>query len=217
MEPYGWVALLGGVLALDGTSAGQLMLSRPLVAATLAGWVCGSPAAGAMLGLILEALHLHVLPVGAARTPESAPAAVAAGAVYASAPASHPVLLSAVLFALAWEWVGGESVHRLRQINARMGVLRNDERDAVRGTLWHHLLPLALDLLRGVLITGFGLWLLTEVVPPLPIFGEETRVPLLVAAVLAACFAGTVPAFGRSRWRWVAAGGVLGGLVLFLR
>ena len=65
------LALLGGVLALDGTSLGQFMVSRPLVACVLAGLVAGDPAAGAMAGLVLEALHIAVLPVGAARDRKS--------------------------------------------------------------------------------------------------------------------------------------------------
>ena len=219
MEAYAWVVLLGGVLALDGTSVGQLMVSRPLVAATLTGWACGSASAGAMLGLVLEALHLHVLPVGAARTPEAAPAAVAAAAVYASSPPSHPVLLSAVLFALAWEWVSGESVHRLRQLNARLSVVGADAPNPSGATLRRHLLALVLDFARGAAVTGAGIWLLVTVVPPIPSFdGTEGSIPLLLAAVLAACFAGTVAAFGgRARWRLVAAGGVMGAVVLFLQ
>lgn len=33
------IALLGGGLALDATSVGQFMLSRPLVAGALTGWM----------------------------------------------------------------------------------------------------------------------------------------------------------------------------------
>src|SRR3954471_14228937 len=100
-------ALLGGLLALDGTSVGQVMVSRPLVAASLGGLVVGHPAAGMAIGVVLEALHLAVLPVGASRYPEGGPAAAVAGAAYAAyAPAGggSAALLAAVLFALAMEW-----------------------------------------------------------------------------------------------------------------
>ncbi|HZG42780.1 MAG TPA: PTS sugar transporter subunit IIC, partial [Longimicrobium sp.] len=67
------LGVLGGVLALDATSFGQFMLSRPLIAAVLAGIATGSAQAGIVIGVLLEALQLAVLPVGAARYPEAAP------------------------------------------------------------------------------------------------------------------------------------------------
>ena len=115
--------VLGGLLALDGTSVAQLMVSRPFVAATLGGVLAGRPAEGMAVGLVLEALHLAVLPVGASRYPEGGPAAVAAGAVYAAAHAppatAQAALLVAVLLALALEWAGGRTVAALRQFNVR--------------------------------------------------------------------------------------------------
>jgi mannose/fructose/N-acetylgalactosamine-specific phosphotransferase system component IIC len=55
-----WIplTLLGAVVALDATSFGQLMLSRPLVAGTLAGALVGLPLEGALVGAMLEALSL---------------------------------------------------------------------------------------------------------------------------------------------------------------
>ena len=97
-------AVLGGLLALDATSVGQLMVSRPFVAAALGGALVGHPAQGMAVGVVLEALHLAVLPVGASRYPEGGPAGVAAGAVYAAhAPSADAsaTLLVAVLCALA--------------------------------------------------------------------------------------------------------------------
>ena len=48
------LVLLGGVLALDATSVGQFMFSRPLVAGALAGWVVGDAALGLSVGVVLE-------------------------------------------------------------------------------------------------------------------------------------------------------------------
>ena len=38
-----WLSLLGGWVATDSTSFAQFMVSRPLVAASLAGWIVGDP------------------------------------------------------------------------------------------------------------------------------------------------------------------------------
>ena len=72
------VSLLGGVLALDGTAVGQFMVSRPLVAGALTGWLVGSPAVGLAVGALLEAYLLVSFPSGGARYPEGATAAVVA-------------------------------------------------------------------------------------------------------------------------------------------
>ena len=80
------LALLGfwGVLVgLDMTSVAQSMLSRPLVAGTVAGTIVGDPAGGLMMGVLLELFALEVLPVGAARYPDCGLGAVAAVAVVA--------------------------------------------------------------------------------------------------------------------------------------
>jgi PTS system mannose-specific IIC component len=48
------LALLGGVLGLDVVSFPQAMVSRPIVAATVAGALVGAPAAWLLLGATLE-------------------------------------------------------------------------------------------------------------------------------------------------------------------
>jgi mannose PTS system EIIC component len=63
------IMLLGGFVALDATSFPQVMISRPLVAGALTGFVLGDPVAGALVGGLLEVFHLSVLPIGAARYP----------------------------------------------------------------------------------------------------------------------------------------------------
>ena len=48
------VVLLGGLLGLDVVSFPQAMVSRPLVAATVAGWLAGNATAGLLIGATLE-------------------------------------------------------------------------------------------------------------------------------------------------------------------
>lgn len=151
-----WLVLLGGWMAVDGTSLGQFMVSRPLVAATLAGWVVGDPVAGVTAGVVLELFHLAVLPVGAARYPEGGPAAVVAGALYASAQAVSGALLMCVAFALVWEWVGGESLRVMRQLNVRLVASATGPRGA-DNLQTRHLAAVGLDFLRGMIVVGVGL------------------------------------------------------------
>lgn len=218
-EPGTFAAIvaLGGLVALDGTSVAQTMASRPIVAATLAGWVAGAPAAGALMGLILEAFHLTVLPVGAARYPEGGPSAVVAGAAAALVGTAWWTVLSLVVFALLWETVSGATVQRLRQVNSRLAAVAPVDGIAPGSVERRHLLALALDLVRGLLLTVAGL--------PLALLalhvGEvaaDVPAPLLragLAGTAAMAVAGSLQLFGRKR-RTLFAAGAAGGLLVLL-
>ena len=72
------------MLALDATSLGQFMISRPLVGGAITGWLLGDPVLGLEVGAVLELFHIAGLPAGGSRVPEAGPASVAAVAVAAS-------------------------------------------------------------------------------------------------------------------------------------
>ena len=63
------IALLGALLGLDVVSFPQVMVSRPIVAATVAGAFIGHPPAGLLMGVVLEMIALDTLPFGASRYP----------------------------------------------------------------------------------------------------------------------------------------------------
>jgi len=69
----GLVSMLAG---LDRVALIQAMISRPLVAAPLTGWLLGSPLIGLEIGMLLELLWLGRLPVGAAIPPDDTQVAV---------------------------------------------------------------------------------------------------------------------------------------------
>jgi len=58
------VALLGGIIGLDRTAAGQFMISQPIVAGPLTGWLLGDVTAGVVIGATLELIWVLDLPVG---------------------------------------------------------------------------------------------------------------------------------------------------------
>ena len=64
------LGLWGVLVGVDMVSVAQSMLSRPLVAGTVAGLIVGDPAGGMMMGVLLEFFALEVLPVGASRYPD---------------------------------------------------------------------------------------------------------------------------------------------------
>ena len=114
------LALLGGLLGLDVVAFPQAMISRPLVASTLTGALVGYPENGLIVGATLELIALETLPFGASRYPEWGSASVVGGALFTL----HGGQLAgglevAVLGALATAFVGGWSMVKLRQLNAR--------------------------------------------------------------------------------------------------
>jgi mannose/fructose/N-acetylgalactosamine-specific phosphotransferase system component IIC len=56
--------LCGGVLGLDRTAAGQFMISQPIVAGPLIGWMLGDTTAGLVIGAVLELIWVLDMPVG---------------------------------------------------------------------------------------------------------------------------------------------------------
>jgi mannose/fructose/N-acetylgalactosamine-specific phosphotransferase system component IIC len=150
------VALLGGVLGLDVVSFPQAMLSRPIVAATLAGALVGDPLRGLLLGATLELFALETLPFGASRYPEWGSASVVGGALLAGpvnpAPGAFAV---ALLASLAVAWIGGQSMVWLRRLNAHWARERLVALDhgSGRTVVGLQLRGMTADLLRGVVLT----------------------------------------------------------------
>lgn len=214
------VGLIGGFVGLDTTSFPQAMISRPIVAGTLTGAVFGRPVEGLVIGFVLEAFALLVLPIGAARYPESGTATVAATSAYlAVAPAtfSPGVLALVVAFALAWEWVGGETVVLLRRGNGE--IIVDQEGVGPRDLERRHMVAMALDFVRGGVVAATGGLIAAGLFHlAAPFWSLDSPSTMAVLAVVTAAMVGTaVPLFGGVRARRFAlALGLAAGLVLTL-
>jgi mannose/fructose/N-acetylgalactosamine-specific phosphotransferase system component IIC len=206
----------GIVVALDLVSGPQALLSRPLVAGTVAGLIAGDLEAGLRVGMLLELFALDVLPVGASRYPDYGPATVAAVAVVAGLPWVERLGL-AMLLALPLAFIGGLAMQWLRHANARamqerVAALAAADRRAIAALHYGGLLR---DALRGAVLTGVGL----AVALPLRRLELPSHVTtlLLAAAVgsgLAAVVSGALRSTGRgARAKWLVAGLGLGAVL----
>ena len=149
------LSLLGGVLALDETSVGQLMISRPIVAATLVGWLLGGASTGLVIGATLELFFLSSFPIGGARFPDAGPASVVAAAIAVSNPGAGGLALGTLMGLLVGD-LGGHTVTALRKINGRFAVTPRDEVVREGAVVRAHLTGVALDFGRGVAVTLAG-------------------------------------------------------------
>lgn len=188
------IALLGALLGLDVVSFPQAMVSRPIVAATLAGAFIGHPPAGLLIGVVLELIALDTLPFGASRYPEWGSASVVGGALFAAQPPGMPGALPAsLLAALLTASISGWSMVVLRRIIATRLERTRDfieagSRDALLGL---HLSGMTMDLLRGALVTTLGMIVFTPLVGAIVvIWGSESAWSRAVVVVIAAIVAG---------------------------
>lgn len=148
--------ILGGILALDGTSVAQTMISRPLVGGFLAGGIMGDPATGLLVGGVLELYFIPVFPVGGADFPEGGPPSVVAVVGATLLPGVEGLALG-VFLGLFFSRLAASSIRLLRTVNGRLVA------DPSRGPVgearirWGHLTAIFLDFLRGVILTGGGI------------------------------------------------------------
>ncbi len=215
------LALLGAVLGLDVVCFPQAQISRPLVAATLAGAMMGNAGQGLLVGVALELIALETLPFGASRYPEWAGASVVAGVLFAGEQeATAGAMTAAVVAALATAWVGGGSMVVVRKLNGRwarqrLKALDRGERQTVVGL---QVAGMSIDLARGFLLTLVGiltlrpvmqasleLWTLSPTVSRAVVVG----VAVMVAAGASWKLFHTTPGA-----RWMFLGGLAGGLAI---
>lgn len=148
------LSMVGGLLALDATSVGQFMVSRPLVAGLLTGWVVGNPGLGLVIGALLELYLLVSFPTGGSRFPEGATATVVAVAAAAASDATGAIPV-AVAAGLVWGQVGGVTITWQRRLNTLL--VPEPEAPHPESVTRAHLGAVALDFLRATVVTGLGI------------------------------------------------------------
>ena len=215
------IAMLGAVLGLDVVSFPQAMISRPIVAATLAGAFIGHPQAGLLIGVVLELIALDTLPFGASRYPEWGSAAVVGGALFAAQPPGMPGALPAsLLAALLTASISGWSMVVLRRfIATRLERTRDSIETGSRDALLSlHLSGMTMDLLRAALVTTLGMMVFSGLVRAIvAVWGSDSAPSRAVVVVVAAIVA------GGALWKvfhsvphvlWFFLGGLLASIVL---
>ncbi len=208
------LGLLGGFLALDATGLGQIMVSRPLVSGTVAGWILGDPAAGLAVGAALELLLLPEVPFGGGGVPEGWLGGVAGAAAAVLLPGTFAGRGTAVLFGLVWALVGGWTLPLLRRWNVRL-LPSADHPKPELALERAHRTTMAVDFLRGTALSVLGVLsagLLLDVGRSIPSAGrwvEGPAVAPVAAAVLLALLAGVSSGAVMARSGRMPRGGVL--------
>jgi mannose/fructose/N-acetylgalactosamine-specific phosphotransferase system component IIC len=219
---FALLVLLGTACSLDTVSIAQMMVSRPIVSATLGAAALGRAGDGIIVGAVMELFALETMPFGASRYPEWGSAGVVAGASFvlggAGAPGSLAVaalmgLLTASLGSLSMVW------HR-QAVALKAGELREELASGSAGAVARlHAAGITSDLTRGAIVTVAGLALAFVATPRilgvwgLP-YGPSVAIPVIVAvAVGGASLARSVRAAPAAAWL-LAAGLIIGSIVV---
>ncbi len=198
----GCVSMLTG---LDRVALVQAMISRPLVAAPLTGWLLGNPLIGLEIGMLLEMLWLGRLPVGAAIPPDDTQVAV--GATVLAVSMGHflnisgmPMVLLAVLIAIPLGKCGQVFDKLARHINDRIALFGHNALMAgnVRGMERSHLCGLITfamaSLATALVIVSVGSFVLLSFAPLLIGAVREAGLSLQYSLIMvgAAALLGTI-------------------------
>jgi mannose/fructose/N-acetylgalactosamine-specific phosphotransferase system component IIC len=222
LSPHVLIPILvwGTLVGLDLVSVPQAMISRPLVAGTVAGWLAGDVHTGLRVGVLFELFALDVLPVGAVKYPDYGPATIA-GVVLGAGSIWQLSLGLSVALGLVLALLGGWSLQVVRRWNARAiqqraAALAAGESNAIRRLQYGGLLR---DTLRGFILTLLGVVLAVAIKNNVRL-DEQTQLALTLVAIgsaLAAAANGAFRSSGRSaRLKWLAAGAGVGVLLAVL-
>lgn len=214
------ILIWGTLVGLDLVSVPQAMISRPLVAGTIAGWLAGDVHTGLRVGVLFELFALDILPVGAVKYPDYGPPTIAAVVLGAGSIWQLTLGLSVAL-GLVLALLGGWSLQVVRRWNARAiqqraAALAAGESSAIRRLQYGALLR---DALRGFTLTLLGV-LLAVAIKNYVRLDDQTQLALTLVAIgsaLAAAANGAFRSSGRSaRLKWLAAGAGTGVLLAVL-
>ena len=171
------VVCVGAFTSLERKSFGELMLSRPIVVATVVAAILGEAGAGLAIGVALELFFLGSSAYGASTPEHETFAALAASAIAARAYLPHhpaAAFALAVLFALPFARLGRRAEAAIERWHVRLveGARERLETGDERAANRRALAGLVLPALAGAAAVGTGLLLapwasaLAHLLPP---------------------------------------------------
>ena len=113
-------AVICGIIGLDRTALGQFMISQPVVAGPLTGWLLGDVTAGIVIGGTLELIWVLDMPIGTFVPADSTVAATAVAAIGGGGHAGLPVIGFSLLLTVIMVPVTMFADHLMRRRNARI-------------------------------------------------------------------------------------------------
>lgn len=119
------ICVIGGMVSIDIAAGWQVMVSQPIVACPLVGFVLGNLELGVVMGSLLELPWLIVIPTGGRHSSEANLGAVTATAlsIYLLADQANSeniIIIISIVYSLFISVLGNHLVNFMRQTNLRL-------------------------------------------------------------------------------------------------
>jgi len=116
------LSIIGAALVMDTSVAFQVLVSQPIIASTIIGWIMGDPLLGLEFGLLLQLLWIGHLPVGAHIVPAGNFASIVSTVVAISLIEANPelksfIILVTIFYVLVLSYAGAKVVKLNRNYN----------------------------------------------------------------------------------------------------
>ncbi len=220
--------LMGGIVYADTDAVGQFMISQPLIACTVAGWLLGSTTIGFTVGVLLQLPYLVEIPIGGAKIPQGNLGAFVAAGLATMLTQLHPhkanlVLMSAILIGV---FLSSQTIP-LQDLLCKFNrmLLHRADRAAEHGnlgqlTVVNYVGVLAAYLFGGLLVAVFslaGYYVCRFFLEALPA-NLESRMGLLKPVLLGAGFGAVLWHFlTRNTLKFTVVGTLVGVAISFLK
>lgn len=155
MEEYIIIAAIGAIVAMDTTVAGQFMISQPIFASTITGYLLGNIESGLYIGLLMQLMWLKQIPAGGSIYLNGNLGSLTAVSVYEICAgnfqfSTEGLQFFVIIYGILTSYIYGFFTQLQRHINlavipaARFEILKN------------HFLRFQIFHLSGVIYTGLG-------------------------------------------------------------
>ena len=116
------LCMIGALISLDTVAVFQILISQPIVACTLIGWLSNDPMTGIYIGLMMQLIWISTLPVGAVTFPDGNLGAIVASIIATNTVDIIPeykslVILFSVIFGLLMSFIGAHALNTVRTGN----------------------------------------------------------------------------------------------------
>ncbi|MCB0262011.1 MAG: PTS sugar transporter subunit IIC [Calditrichaeota bacterium] len=164
------LALLISLLGLDTTIAFQVLISQPVFACSIIGWLMGDPMTGMEIGAIMQMIWLNMLPVGAASFPEGNIASMLVCVIvirFADLDIPNTVFAVAFVYGMIVSYVGAQLTTLDRRLNTRIlkWAQQAAEQADLRKLTLLDMLSIAFYLIIMVFLSFIMLWLADVIFP----------------------------------------------------
>lgn len=220
------VSLFSAFLSLDTAAVFQGLISQPVIACTLIGWMSNDLWFGLQIGLIMQLIWISSLPIGAVIFPDGNLGSMIAVIVATRIDIEnqgfeHLIIFLAVFYGFFMSFIGAHLMKWIRQFNVHLFeyARRQIARDRLSSVGFSVIISLSINyiaLFVFILSTAvLGRWLFEEIINQVSAhWNEYARYTEI--AVLGAGFGLTLTLFNQNRMKYIIAAGISISLLFLL-